>query len=87
MNPLQKFKSIVVGITNAHIQDPEIEKEAFRRAKICSECKHANPDHPFQKMMPDKSIQFVSAMGCNICHCLIPAKTRSPMERCPEKKW
>lgn len=87
MNVAQKLASILTGIKNAHVKDPEVEKVAHKRALICSACVHANPEHPFKKLLPNDLTEMTTALGCDKCSCLIQAKVRSPMERCPVNKW
>lgn len=88
MNPAEKLKSIITGIKNAHLKDPEIEKMAEGRAVICSECEFADPNHPFKFFVPaEKALKEINGLGCGKCHCLIQAKVRSPLEKCPKGKW
>lgn len=90
MNPVEKLKSILTGIKNAHVENPEIEKRAEKRAKLCAECPHANPEHPFKAfIVPENRIMEIKNMGCDLCGCLLSAKVRSPLERCPDNppRW
>jgi len=41
MSPGEKVKSIVTGWRNVIWKSPEIESEAIRRVKICSDCEHS----------------------------------------------
>lgn len=84
----KKLKSIYEGWKNFAFPSKEIEKMARKRAKICANCPHADPNHPFKAFTPeDNKIISISKLGCKLCGCLISAKVRAPLERCPQKKW
>ena len=87
MNGWRNLRAIVSGFKNYNFPTPEIEKMAKDRAKICAACPHANPDHPFKLLLDDQSTKEISGYGCDICHCLLSAKVRQMLDRCPEKKW
>lgn len=87
MDTKLNFKAIISGFKNYAFPSEAMEKLARERAKVCSKCEYANPEHPFKKMLPDDSIEIISGMGCNICGCFLSAKTRQLFSDCPEGKW
>lgn len=87
MSSFTKLRAILSGFTNFHFPSPEIEKIAKERAKICSTCEHANPDHPFKLLLDDNSTKEIKNLGCKVCGCLLSAKVRQLFEGCPLKKW
>lgn len=82
------FESIVVGFKNYAFKSPEIEEMAKQRAEKCAACPHANPKYIF-KALRDRKLEMIEGLACNICGCLLSAKTRSPLESCPDnpKRW
>ena len=87
MEPWKKLNAIVTGFLNYNFPNESIEKIAKDRAKICAECVHANPEHPFKLLLDDQTTQDINGLGCDICHCLLSAKVRQLFEGCPLKKW
>ncbi len=87
MSKIQILSEIFQGFTNYSFPSEGIEKEARRRASICSECPHANPHRLFKKLLDDNSIEHIKGLGCDKCGCLLSAKVRSPLSKCPEGKW
>lgn len=85
---LKKFKSIISGWKNFTFSNPQVEKLAKVRAKICSSCPHANTEYPFKKFIPEeKRIEDIKGTGCDICGCPLSSKLRSVIESCPIDKW
>lgn len=66
------LNEIFEGWKNLVFENPEIEKEAKRRMKICVD----NDCHKFN-----------SSKTCGVCGCYMPAKTRSKKSKCPIGKW
>lgn len=87
MSGWTNLRAIVSGFKNYHFPNAEIEKIAKERAKICASCPYANPEHPFKLLLDDNRTQEIKGMGCNICGCLLSAKTRQLLNDCPEGKW
>lgn len=88
MSVSKKLISIFRGWKNFKFPSKEIETLAKKRAEICSKCPHANAKHPFKLFVPqDRKTASISKLGCEICGCLISAKVRSPLEKCPQEKW
>ena len=75
-------KNIINGWKNVIIKDHEVEDEAKRRAKICSNCEHAKHGTVL-KFVKDK-LKEVEGLYCGDCKCPLTAKIRSE-EIC--KKW
>lgn len=88
MSIMTNLKAIVSGYKNYKFPSETMEKLAKERAKVCASCEHCNPDYPFKKLLADgETIEQIKGMGCNICGCLLSAKTRQLFTTCPEKKW
>lgn len=87
MSKIKILSEIYEGFKNYNFPTEDIEKEAMRRASICSACPHANPEHPFKKLLDDNRIEMIKGLGCDKCGCLLSAKTRSPLSKCPIGKW
>lgn len=85
---IRKFRQIIEGFTNYTFSSETIEEMAKVRAKKCASCQEANPKFIFQKFK-DNVLTDIEGMGCNLCRCLLSAKVRSVMEKCPhpDKKW
>lgn len=81
------FKAIASGWKNYIFKSPTIEELAKTRAEICSKCPHFDPNKPFKKIMPDKSITKIEGAGCGICGCPLSSKLRQVLENCPDKRW
>lgn len=79
-----KLKNIVNGWANYIVEDPVVEQVAARRAKICSQCKHAVK---MKITINDIKITDVNGLKCNLCNCPLSAKTRSSDDHCPLSKW
>lgn len=86
ISELRKLRLILEGFKNYTFKSPEIEIIATQRAKKCSDCKEANPKFIFQNFK-DGNLSEIEGMGCNPCQCLISAKVRSPLEKCPLGNW
>lgn len=84
---IKKFKEIASGWANYIFPNPEVEKIAIERAKICSKCPNAIHGTWLEGYVKDKSIKEVSGLKCNICNCPLSAKCRSKDSECPEDKW
>lgn len=85
---IKKFTAITTGFANFVFKTKYHEELAHERAKICAECPNMNPEHPFKKWIPeDKRTEIISKAGCSLCGCLLSAKVRQTLERCPENKW
>lgn len=67
-----KLLKIYAGWKNLLFPNPEIEELAKKRIVICIDNKCNN--------LNEYDI-------CEKCGCYIPAKVRSPKEKCPEKLW
>jgi hypothetical protein len=86
----KKLRAITSGFTNLIFKNEYHEKLAISRAEECAKCPHANPNHPFKKWFPeDNRTVHISGMGCNLCGCLLSAKVRQVLEKCPDKpsRW
>lgn len=81
------FLAIVEGFKNFAFPSEEMERIAKERADVCSRCTHMNPDHPFKKILPNDKIEIIGGAGCNRCGCLLSAKVRQMIQKCPEGKW
>ena len=81
-----KLGRIVEGWRYSIFKDPEVEKVATQRALRCATC-------DFNKDMLDSDLEELSnPLGisipvCTKCYCPISAKTRSPEETCPIRRW
>lgn len=87
---LKKFEAITQGFKNFVFPNEYMEKLATERAKICSTCEHADPNHKFKKWVPaDNRTKEIKGMGCSLCGCLLSAKVRQVLESCPDKpkRW
>lgn len=85
---VKKFAAITSGFVNFVFPTEYFEKLAISRAEECSMCPHANPEHPFKKWTPeDNKTEIISGMGCNLCGCLLSAKVRQNLEKCPDDRW
>lgn len=60
--------------------NPQVEEEAYRRAKICSECPEFDEEGK-QCVLPG------TQPCCKQCGCPLNAKTRAPGSTCPLGKW
>ncbi len=90
MDSLKKLAAITSGFTNFVFPTEYHEKLATSRAEECSNCPHANPEHQFKKWLPkDNKIEKISGMGCDLCGCLLSAKVRQVLEKCPDNppRW
>jgi hypothetical protein len=69
---MSKLSEIYEGWKNLTFPDPEIEKLAKKRIRICvrNKCDH-----------------FTDLKICNLCGCYMPAKVRSPHSKCNEGWW
>lgn len=90
---LRILKNIYEGWTNYIFQSEAVKEMAEERAKICSssgpngqKCPHANPNFLF-KNLKDGQLTEIEGLGCDKCRCLISAKVRYPLEKCPIGKW
>lgn len=82
------LRAIVSGWKNVIFKNKDIEELANVRAKICAGCPHANPEYPFKKFVPqEKRIEIIKGLGCDICGCVLSAKTRQVLTSCPKGKW
>lgn len=72
-----KLSEIYLGYKNLLFKDEEVEEYALKRLEICNSCTD-------RSNYPD-SINILST--CNICHCVLRSKARSPKAFCPIKKW
>lgn len=90
MNP-EKLNHIISGWKNVVFKNKDVEELAIVRAKICSECPHANPNYPFKKFLPEEGgkTKIIEGMGCNLCGCPLSAKVRAVLDSCPDnpKRW
>lgn len=72
------LEEIINGWGNLIVRDPDVEKVAIQRAKICAEC-------------DELSNGFIGVyLNCKKCGCYIPAKVRCSGEKCkgcPLGKW
>lgn len=87
MSKIQILSQIVEGFKNYSFPTEHNEKEAIRRAEICASCPYANPHRLFKKLLDDNKIEHIKGLGCDKCGCLLSAKVRSPLSKCPEGKW
>jgi hypothetical protein len=78
-----KLELILNGFKNLAFPNPEVEKIAKERAKICAECEHNKIINTILGIKP------FSYNGCDICKCYINAKVRSvkPTNKCPDGRW
>lgn len=87
MSGISTLRAIVSGFKNYNFPTPAMETLAKERARICADCKEANPDHPFSNLLEDNRTVEIKGLGCNICHCLLSAKVRQLYDGCPLEKW
>ncbi len=69
---MSRISEIFSGFRNLLFGNPAIEQMAQEREAICAICPHAGV-----------SIY----LHCNLCGCYIPAKSRSPLSKCPDGRW
>jgi hypothetical protein len=85
---LKNFAAITSGFTNFIFKSEFHEKLAISRAEECSKCPNADPEHKFKKWLPkDNRIEEINGMGCKLCGCLLSAKVRQVLEKCPDGRW
>jgi len=80
------FDHIVNGWKNYIFPDENVERLAYNRAEICSECENAKPG-TYEKLMKDRTLKEVEGMKCSVCGCPLSTKLRSENETCPLGKW
>lgn len=82
---VQIFKIIQAWSTYLKNETSDI---AVERSKHCVDCPEAVVG-TFEKFMPDKTLQEIEGLKCNICKCPLSTKLRSEdaSEKCPLKKW
>lgn len=81
-----KISNIMGGWKNVVFKDPEVEKLAKERAKICDTCDYASEDNDsFFDLEKDKLVTYKGY--CKKCLCPFKAKLRSVNEKCPINKW
>ncbi len=81
---MSKITDIVEGWTNVVFKNPEIEKEALRKAKICDGCEYSSDG----TILDFEGDQVVEAKGyCKDCYCPFVALLRSPNKKCNQNKW
>jgi flavoprotein len=85
---IKTYGAILQGWKEFIWPSKKIEEQARERAKICAQCPHANPEHPFKRWIPEENrIEMIKGLGCDICGCPLSSKLRQVLEGCPEKKW
>lgn len=90
----EKLKEITQGWINTIWENPEIEKEAYKKAQICSNCPLNKNNICDSDTEGEVVIDFVygeeerkkgeKKKGCG---CFLVAKTRSPKSQCPLGKF
>lgn len=80
-----KITNIVSGWKNYIFESPEIERLAHERASVCSCCEHAKKK-PYLEFVGD-DIEEIKGYVCELCHCPLSGKCRSPQEKCEANKW
>lgn len=83
----RNLNAIFQGWKAYKFKSETIEKLAKERATICATCEHFKPNKIFDVMLPDRSIEQISGVGCNKCNCSLSLKLRQVLQSCPEKKW
>jgi hypothetical protein len=80
MNVLNKVKQILQGWWYRWFPNPEIEKIAAERMRICANC-------PFIDFTGKHCAVPKTEPCCSDCGCSLAAATRSPEYSCPKNKW
>jgi hypothetical protein len=79
------LKDLVNGWTNYIFDNPEAEKIAYNRAKICSNCP-SNKKGNILVFLEDK-LKHIEGNYCDLCGCPLSPKLRSKKEKCDANKW
>ena len=82
---MSKLVSILKGWGNLLVKNSEIEKLAFKRAKVCALCPEAI-ESKLMEVIGDEIKEF-QGLICNKCKCPLSTKARSKEESCPLGKW
>ncbi len=69
---MAKIQEIITGFRNLLFGNPEIKALAKKREAVCATCPHASSQ---------------TYLHCGLCGCYIPAKSRSPLSKCPDGRW
>lgn len=87
MNFFRKLSVIKEGWRNYRDQDdPEVEREADLRAKICSSCPYSRAVDGMEKVLEDPNKE-IEGVICTACGCPLSSKTRAMGSDCPKGHW
>lgn len=81
-----RLKAIIEGWKNYIFTDPEMEKKAVERAKICAQCPHAKRG-TYQKQMSDYTLKDIQGYMCDVCGCPLSTLLRQNEKGCELNKW
>ena len=80
------LQNIVDGFANLIGNDPEVEKVAIERAKVCAACPFAEKFGLYSVVIDNRTKQ-IQGMKCSRCGCNLSGKVRTMHDICPENKW